>query len=214
MTQHDPADGRLTPERERQLIAAAQGGCAHSAHELISSHQQRLYAFIWRMVRNNHDAEELCQEAFLRAFQAIDTFDSSYRFSTWLFTIGYRLCLNAMRKQKSQDLDVDFGTFAQGDAPGTDAPESIADAVVNSDEASRLKDIIWNSVDQLSPPQRATVLLFYRESLSCQQIGEVLEIPAATVKSHLHRARAQLKRMLSGELIEDWSVVRAGAQAG
>jgi len=214
MTQNDPADGRLTPERERQLIAAAQRGCAQSAHELISSHQQRLFAFIWRMVRNNHDAEELCQEAFLRAFQAIDSFDINYRFSTWLFTIGYRLCLNSMRKQKSQDLDVDFGTFAQGDAPGTDAPDSIADAVVNSDEASRLKEIIWNSVDQLSPPQRATVLLFYRESLSCQQIGEVLEIPAATVKSHLHRARAQLKRMLSGELIEDWSVVRTGAQAG
>ena len=214
MTQIDPENGRLTPERERQLIAAAQRGCAHSSQELISSHQQRLFAFIWRMVRNNHDAEELCQESFLRAFQALDTFDNNYRFSTWLFTIGYRLCLNSMRKQKSQDLDVDFGTFAQGDAPGADAPDSIADAVVNSDEASRLKEIIWNSVDQLSPAQRATVLLFYRESLSCQQIGEVLEIPAATVKSHLHRARAQLKRMLSGELIEDWSVVRAGAQAG
>ncbi len=214
MTQIDPENGRLSPERERQLIAAVQRGCAQSSHELISTHQQRLFAFIWRMVRNNHDAEELCQEAFLRAFQAIDSFDVNFRFSTWLFTIGYRLCLNSMRKQKSQDLDVDFGTFAQGDAPGTDAPDSIADAVVNSDEASRLKEIIWNSVDQLSPAQRATVLLFYRESMSCQQIGEVLEIPAATVKSHLHRARAQLKRMLSGELIEDWSVVRAGAQAG
>lgn len=214
MNQIDPENGRLTPERERQLIAAAQRGCAHSSQELISSHQQRLFAFIWRMVRNNHDAEELCQESFLRAFQNLDSFDVNYRFSTWLFTIGYRLCLNSMRKQKSQDLDVDFGTFAEGDAPGSDVPDSIGDAVVNSDEASRLKEIIWNSVDQLSPAQRATVLLFYRESLSCQQIGEMLEIPAATVKSHLHRARAQLKRMLSGELIEDWSVVRTGAQAG
>ena len=213
MVEFEPADGKLTPERERQLIEAAQGGCASSAHELIAAHQQRLFAFVWRMVRNNHDTEELCQEAFLRAFQALDTFNFSYRFSTWLFTIGYRLCLNAMRRHRDQDMDVDFGTFAEGDAPGSEAPESVADAVVNSDEANRLKKVIWNSVDQLSPAQRATVLLFYREALSCQEIGDVLGIPAATVKSHLHRARAQLKRLLAGEMVEDWSVVRTGGRA-
>ena len=65
----------------------------------------------------------------------------------------------------------------------------------------------------MSGPQRATVLLFYRESMSCQEIGEVLEIPSSTVKSHLHRARARLKKLLGEELVEDWSQVRTAGGA-
>src|SRR5690349_13878027 len=84
--------------RERALIKQAQKGDAGAARQLVESHQQRLFAFIWRLVRNWHEAEEICQEAFLRAFSNIERFDESFRFSTWLFTIGYRLSLNRMRK--------------------------------------------------------------------------------------------------------------------
>jgi len=202
------ADGRLTPHRERQLIRHAQRGCADSARELIDAHKGRLHAFVWRIIRNDHDAEEVCQDAFLRAFDALDKFDFAYRFSTWLFTIGYRLCLNTMRRRKNHVGDVDFSTMRTDGrhAPSPDVDETVA----NSDEAKRLKEIIWNSVDQLTPPQRATVLLFYKESLSCQEIGEILEMPAATVKSHLHRARNRLKGVLEGQWVEDWSQIRFG----
>ncbi len=204
-------DGRLVPLEERRLIEAAQRGCAESAHALIRAHQDRLHAFVWRMVRNNHDAEELCQEAFLRAFQALSTFNFSYRFSTWLFTIGYRLCLNSMRRRKDYTGDVDFGTI--GSSGREDGPPDVSDVVAQSDEAKHLKKVIWKAVDSLSPQQRATVVLFYREAMSCQEIGEVLEIPASTVKSHLHRARARLKTLLGGEFVEDWSVVRNAGSA-
>ncbi len=207
MNRHGSGDGRLAPHEERRLIEAAQGGCATSAHALIEAHQDRLHAFIWRMVRNNHDAEDLCQESFFRAFQALDSFDVSYRFSTWLFTIGYRLCLNAMRRKRDYAGDVDFGTFASVDRDG-EPTGAVDEEVANSDEARRLKRAIWQAVDELSGPQRATVLLFYRESMSCQEIGEVLDIPSSTVKSHLHRARARLKKLLGDELVEDWSLVR------
>ena len=207
----DAANGRLTPLRERRLIEEAQRGCAESAHALIVAHQDRLNAFIWRIVRNNHDAEEVCQDTFLRAFKALDSFDFSYRFSTWLFTIGYRLCLNALRKRKDYSGDVDF-TSMQTDGRGEAGPGVLED-VANSDEAKRLKAIIWDSVDQLTPSQRATVLLFYKESLSCREIGEVLGMPAATVKSHLHRARGRLKEVLEKQWVEDWSLVRF-AEAG
>ena len=201
-------DGRLTPLRERQLIKRAQRGCADSARELIEAHQDRLHAFVWRMVRNDHDAEEICQDAFLRAFDALDKFDFDYRFSTWLFTIGYRLCLNSMRRRKDYSGDVDF-TVMRDDGRHAECP-TVDEAVANSDEARKLKEVIWNSVDQLTPAQRATVLLFYKESLSCQEIGDILDMPAATVKSHLHRARNRLKEVLEGQLVEDWSQVRFG----
>ncbi|MCG8406156.1 MAG: sigma-70 family RNA polymerase sigma factor [Phycisphaerales bacterium] len=209
MTMSDQdGNGRLSPLRERELIEKAQEGCARSAHELIGSYQDRLHAFVWRMVRNDHDAEEICQDAFLRAFQALDNFDFAYRFSTWLFTIGYRLCLNAMRRRKDYSGDVDFSALRSDGR--VDETLGVFDEVANSDEAKRLKKVIWDSVDELTPPQKATVLLFYKESLSCQEIGEILEMPAATVKSHLHRARNRLKELLERQLVEDWSVVRLG----
>jgi RNA polymerase sigma-70 factor (ECF subfamily) len=205
-------NGRLDSLEERQLIERAQRGCERSAHRLISAHQDRLHAFVWRMVRKDHDAEEICQDAFLRAFQSLDKFDFNYRFSTWLFTIGYRLCLNTMRRRKDYSGDMDFSGMPTNGR--SDAPEGIVEEVANTEEAKRLKKVIWDSVENLTPSQRATVLLFYKESLSCQEIGEVLDMPAATVKSHLHRARARLKGLLERQLVEDWSVVRFSEAAG
>lgn len=205
-------NGRLTPLRERELIEKAQSGCAKSAQELIECYQDRLHAFVWRMVRNDHDAEEICQDAFFRAFQALESFNFAYRFSTWLFTIGYRLCLNAMRRRKDYSGDVDFNAI-RTDGRGEES-HGVFEEIANSDEARRLKKSIWEAVDALTPPQRATVLLFYKESLSCQEIGEILDMPAATVKSHLHRARNRLKELLERQLVEDWSVVRIGVASG
>lgn len=213
MATRAPIDEPLTPQRERQLIAAALDGCPRSAQSLVELHQDRLHAFVWRMVRNNHDTEEICQEAFLKAFQALDSFDDQYRFSTWLFTIAYRVCLNALRRRRDFAGDVDFSNVAGADS-GSEGNLDAAGQVANSDEARRLKKTIWDSVDRLTTQQRATVLLFYRESMSCQEIGQVLDMPASTVKSHLHRARSRLRELLSDELVEDWSVVRFNEEGG
>jgi RNA polymerase sigma-70 factor (ECF subfamily) len=210
MDEHRASDGRLTPLRERQLIQRAQRGCKESARALIESHQDRLHAFVWKMVRDRHESEEVCQDAFLRAFAALDSFDPAYRFSTWLFTIGYRLSLNAIRRKRDYTGDIDFATFSRKG----ETREGVSDEIANSEEAHRLKDAIWNSVDQLTPAQRGAVLLFYRESMSCQEIGQVLGMPAATIKSHLHRARHSLKELLVEKLGDDWSSVRFDEAAG
>lgn len=200
------SDERLSRYRERELIEGAQRGCGESAQRLVEAYQHRLNAFVWRMVRDRHDAEEICQDAFLRAFQALGQFDFAYRFSTWLYTIAYRLCLNLLRRRKEYSGDVDL-SMASSSGLG-DRESGVVDAIADSDEARHLKKVIWESVDHLTPQQRATVLLFYREALSCQEIGGILGMPAATVKSHLHRARSRLREMLSSELVDDWSVVR------
>jgi len=213
MYAQEGSDGRLTPHAERRLIERAQVGCGDSAHSLVLAYQNRLHAFVSRMVKNPHEAEEVCQDTFLRAFAALDSFDFTYRFSTWLFTIGYRLSLNTLRRRKDYSGDVDFSALADSGRNNSDEMP-LADAVANSDEARRLKKIIWEAVDQLTPQQRATVLLFYKEAMSCQEIGDVLEMPAATVKSHLHRARNRLKELLNSHLVEDWSLVRFGMAGG
>lgn len=206
MDREDASEGRLSPLRERSLIENARRGCEESARCLVTAYQDRLHAFVWRIVQNTDDAAEVCQDAFLRAFQSLEGFNFSYRFSTWLYTIAYRLCLNTLRRRKSYSGNLDMDAIAPTERQSRYDP--VGEAVANSDEAKRLRRIIWDAVDQLSPPQRATVLLFYRESLSCQEIGDVLGMPAATVKSHLHRARNRLKDVLAGELVDDWSSLR------
>jgi RNA polymerase sigma-70 factor (ECF subfamily) len=184
------------PREERELIRRAKRRDPGALRELIDLHKERLFAFVWRMVRNHHDAEEICQEAFLKAFAALASFDPSYRFSTWLFTIAYRVTLNVMRRRKNAAGDIDLNLFA-------DSAARADEQAVNSEEARRLKSAVWCAVDRLSSPQRAAVLLFYQQEQSCQDIAAVLDIPVATVKSHLHRARLRLRDLLEPALAED-----------
>jgi RNA polymerase sigma-70 factor (ECF subfamily) len=185
------ADAAATASREQEriLIGRAQSGDALALRELVDGHKDRLFGFIFRMVRHHDDAEEICQDAFLKAFASLDSFRTEYRFSTWLFTIAYRVSLNHLRRKRPLTAELDFNALPQN---AFDTPMS----TLESQDASRLKDIIWSSVDQLTPPQRASVLLFYRYEVNCQEIARVLELPVATVKSHLHRARNRLREML------------------
>lgn len=186
---------------ERQLIARARRGDQRALRELIDGHKDRLHAFVRRMVRNHHDAEEVVQDAFLRAFASLGSFSTEYRFSTWLFTIGYRLCLNTLRRKQSLTGEFDFAVVPDGHA-------RIDHQTAESDEAAHLRSIVWRAVDRLSPAQRATVILFYRHDHSCQDIALVLELPVATVKSHLHRARQRLRELLQPSVTSETMKLR------
>ena len=100
---------------------------------------------------------------------------------------------------------MDFATVASSD------PDTV-DQIAESEEARRLKDRIWEAVDGLSEQQRAAVLLFYRQEMSCEAIAQTLDIPVATAKSHLHRARAKLRESLSA-LVTDASQIQALREA-
>ena len=203
--QAETDSSRLTRRTERRWIAQAREGDEQAARGLVEAHKDRLFAFVWRILRDHHESEEICQDAFLRAFNSLESFSAEYRFSTWLFTIAYRLCLNQIRRRKSVTGELDFAAMPSSE------PDA-ADRVAESEEARRLKDEIWSAVDQLSVPQRAAVLLFYREGMSCEAISKTLGIPMATAKSHLHRARARLRESLA-ETVQDSSQIRALREA-
>lgn len=195
-----PSGKPISKDYEGVLVGRAQQGDRAAVRELVDLHKDRLFAFIWRMTRHHHDTEEICQEAFLKAFAALDTFSSEYRFSTWLFTIGYRVCLNRMRRRS---------VFS--DHPGWEtavSPRELGADLIESDEAKKLRGTVWGAVDKLSAPQRATVLLFYRHDMGCPEIARILELPVATVKSHLHRARQRLRELLEAEGAHDADEIR------
>ena len=186
---------------ETRLVNRAKRGNPEAFRALVENYKDRLFAFVWRMVRNHHEAEDICQAAFVKAYEALATYSEKYAFSTWLFTIAYRLCLNHLRRRKTSAGEFDFGRIGDDEA---DAPRTVA----NTEEARRLRELIWAAVAQLKAPQKTSVLLFYREGKSCEEIGRVLGMPTVTVKSHLHRGRAKLRAALSAELVDDWMSVQ------
>lgn len=195
------ADAQMPRTEEAQLIARAQRGRPEAFRALVSAYQQRLYGFVWRLVRDHHEAEDVCQAAFVKAYESLASYSAEYAFSTWLFTIAYRVALNNMRKRKALTGDVDFSRFDAGS-------DAAADSVANTEEARRMRELVWTAVDDLTPVQKSTVLLFYKENKSCQTIGEILGIPAVTVKSHLHRAREKLRGALEAQLADGWGTIR------
>lgn len=191
---------------EQKLIARAKRGHADAFRALVDAYKDRLFAFVWRIVKNHHEAEDVCQSAFVKAYGSLASYNEQYAFSTWLFTIAYRMCLNGLRKRKALSGEVDF-TNVGGQTD--DATVELA----NTEAARALREQIWSAVDGLSESQKAAVLLFYREGRSCQEIGDVLGMPPVTVKSHLHRAREKLRKVLSAELVDDWMSVRFDREA-
>lgn len=205
--ERDDADRGVARETEQKTIARAKRGQPDAFRALVDAYKDRLFAFIWRMVRNHHEAEDICQATFVKAFESLSSYSETYAFSTWLFTIGYRLCLNTLRKRKAFSGETDFSTIGGGEA-------DVALTIAGSEEAARLRRLIWDAVEKLTPAQKTAVLLFYREGQSCQDIGVVLGVPAVTVKSHLHRAREKLRELLGAELVEDWMEVRNLSDSG
>jgi RNA polymerase sigma-70 factor (ECF subfamily) len=190
----------MSRDDEIRLVLRAKRGHADAFREIVEAYKERLFAFVWRIVRHHHEAEDICQAAFVKAYESLESYSSQYAFSTWLFTIAYRLCLNHLRKHKAVSGEMDFARVGQA---GTDASVELAD----SEEARRLRELIWAAVEKLSPPQKSAVLLFYSEGKSCHEIGLILGMPAVTVKSHLHRARGKLRTLLSAELVDDWMAI-------
>jgi RNA polymerase sigma-70 factor (ECF subfamily) len=195
---------KLTKEQEIRLITQARQGSESAARELVELHQQRLFAFVWRIVRNDFEAEDVCQEAFMRAMTSLDNFDEKYRFSTWVFTIGYRLALNSL-KQRSRQTGYDFSNMAR------ENQKDQVDEIIESEHAREVRKVIWQEVDSLTASQKATILMFYRQGLTCQEISEALEMPVATVKSHMHRARAKLRERLRYQQVDGNDLTSVGA---
>lgn len=196
MTTFTEASKGMSRSEEATLVEKVRRGDRRATRVLVDLHKDRLYAFVHRVMGHHHDSEEVCQEAFLRAFSALDTFSTQYRFSTWLFTIAYRVCLNTLRRRKTVTTELEFNALGSVD----DGPE---EHLAESEAAREARHAVWEAVDGLTTPQKAAVLLFYRQDQNCQEIAEIMQVPVATVKSHLHRARARLKDLLAEKFGQD-----------
>lgn len=179
---------------EHALIRKAKTGDGAAIAVLIRTHQDALYAFILRMSGRPDIAEDVVQEAFVRVLKNLDRFDTRFRFSTWLFTIAKRLYVNMMQKhQPAYDTDTVGLQEGAGHSPG-----GISARIETMDN---VRSLLEAALAGLNRQQREIILLFHQQNWPITDIAQHLDMPEGTVKSHLHRARKRMKRLIEANAV-------------
>ncbi len=189
---------------EHTLVRRAKEGDEEAIEALIRAHQDALYAFILRMSGRPETAEDIVQEALVRVLKNLRRFDNRFRFSTWLFTIAKRLYMNSVQKL-GPTYDSEAVSYRPGAGLGPAGENARAEAMDNA------RRIIGVALGALPPQQREIMLLYHQQSWPITDIAEHLDMPQGTVKSHLYRGRARMRRMIEdnrtmhGHVEEMWS---------
>jgi len=163
---------------------------------LVERYQERAYRIAWSILRDREEAKDCSQEAFLRLHESAGSFAGQSKFSTWFYRIVVNCCLDHQRRRRGwrrllgwRDTHDDAD---EGD-PVERAPAPFVDPV-ESVETDRRMSQLWSEVEKLSPQQRAAVVLQCKEGLATKEIAVVLSLSEATVRVHLHRALATLRK--------------------
>lgn len=171
-----------------RFLDRLRAGDAPAFEELVMTYQHRVFGVALRMLGNPAEAEEVAQEAFVRAHRALGEFRGDAKLSTWLYAITSRLCLNRLatgeRRMARQ---------------GEDALLRLSDAGPRPDAALERRELeaaLGRAIAELPEDRRIVVVLRDVEGLSYEEIAQVLELTLGTVRSRLHRARADLKEKL------------------
>ncbi len=181
---------------ELELVERAKQGDQDAFAQLVQANQNRVYSLTTRMTGNPEDGADLAQEAFLRAWRALPTFQGDSSFSTWLHRLASNLCIDFLRKEKrrreaapTSSLDDDEG-FTPTEVPDSrPTPERAL-------ERKEQREAVGRALLELSDEHRQVLVLRELEGLSYAEIGELLELEEGTVKSRISRARISLRNIL------------------
>jgi RNA polymerase sigma-70 factor (ECF subfamily) len=180
---------------DERLVEIALDGDEQAYGVIVRRYQRRLTAFLSQLVGDVELARELSQEAFVRAWSALERFDPRYRFSTWLFRIAHNLGIDHLRRRRLHTMPL-YRTDSDGDEVEVviaDVAKDPLGHLENRALASELREVI----DGLRPEYRELVLLRHFAGLSYQEIADFMEMPLGTVKNKLFRAHSVLRTALA-----------------
>jgi RNA polymerase sigma-70 factor (ECF subfamily) len=182
---------------DAQLVERALAGSEDGFRTLVSRHQRSVYNLLARMLRNPALAEDLAQETFLKAFQHLRTFDPSYKFSNWILRIAHNAAIDALRRRGPQEVSIDEPPTSESRGLDERLVDPASDEAVRRIERQDLSRMLDAALVRLRPDYRHAVVLRYQEGLSYEEIAGITGLPIGTVKSNLHRARAEMAAFLS-----------------
>jgi RNA polymerase sigma-70 factor (ECF subfamily) len=178
---------------DADVIGRVRLGERNAFSELVQRYQRRLFGLTLMMVRDTAGAQEVTQDAFVRAYQHLDQFDIDRAFYPWLATIAVRLSQNWLR-QRGRTVRREGATIEAAKEPATSA-HALASLI--TDERGRQ---LWQAVAMLPSGERTAVMLHYRDEMPLQDAARALGVTTGTIKTLLFRARRHLRERLSASL--------------
>ena len=200
-------------ENEKNLVEKSAEGDIDAFETLIQSHQKKVYNIALRMTKNPEDAQELSQDAFVRAFIAIKKFRGDSSFATWLYRITMNVCTDFLRKRnKASVISIEQSVYESQQtmqlADNEPGPDEIS-------EKNQLKKLVKEAMDLLPPEHREVLILRDLLDMTYKDIANTLSINEGTIKSRINRARENLKKVITSrsELFQDY-VVKLNRKGG
>ncbi len=190
----------LVSATDQEIVALAREGREAAYRELVRRYERPVFSLVLRMVRDRQLAEDLAQETFVKALNAIATYRPEYKFSSWIFKIANNAAIDHLRRREVNTLSLDGAPNAtsQDDIEATALQVGDKSETPLAELESReLGSAIERAIGQLRPEYRSCILLRHVEGLAYEEIAQMLDLPLGTVKTYIHRARHELRGMLS-----------------
>jgi RNA polymerase sigma-70 factor (ECF subfamily) len=180
------------------LMLRVKRGDIAAFEQLVDKYKQPIVNLMFRMVHDLEEAEDLAQNVFVRVYQSAGRYEVSAKFSTWLFTIARRLCLNEIRRRSRHPAEsLDAGTVeTDPERPARQFEDVKTFSPPESFLHAELAEKIQQALDGLPEKQRLAIVLCRQDELSYEEIAHVLECSVSATKSLIHRARETLKERL------------------
>jgi RNA polymerase sigma-70 factor, ECF subfamily len=193
-----------TPEwarlSDQEVVLMARAGREAAYRELIRRYERPIFALLFRMVRDRELAEDLSQETFIKALNAIESYRPEFKFSSWIFKIANNAAIDHLRRRELDTLSLDG-------SPHAETPEAMQatalqigarqESPLDTVEAKELGGAIEIAIGRLRPEYRSCILLRHVEGRAYEEIAEMLDLPLGTVKTYIHRARNELRQALA-----------------
>lgn len=179
-------------QEDMAWVLAAKEGDREAFARLVETYQRPVYNLAYRMLGNPGDAEDAAQEAFLKAYRALGSYDTRRSFSTWLLSITAHHCIDRLRRKRKQEVSLEAMPVWKQPAANSVDPERAAE---RADKDERVRDLL----QVLSDDYRLVVVLRYWHDLGYAEIAEMTGDSISAVKSRLHRARRQLAEAMASD---------------
>jgi RNA polymerase sigma-W factor len=188
--------GTMEHVEDTALVRRTLAGEQEAFSQLVERYKDPVYHVAFRMLGNAAEAEDVAQEAFVRAYTQLGTYKPEHRFSTWLLSIASHLAIDQLRRRRFLALPLEDVPFLEWLADSETGPE---DAAIEGERQDEMQHLI----QKLPSKYRAVVVLRYWQDLSYEEIATALQLTPALVKARLHRARELLARSLKDEETEE-----------
>jgi RNA polymerase sigma-70 factor (ECF subfamily) len=185
---------------DQDVVRLARAGQESAYRELIRRYERPVFALLFRMLRDRELAEDLSQETFIKALNAIESYRPEFKFSSWIFKIANNAAIDHLRRRELDTLSLDG-------SPHAETPEAMQatalqigarqESPLDAVEAKELGGEIEAAIGRLRPEYRSCILLRHVEGRAYEEIAEILDLPLGTVKTYIHRARNELRLALA-----------------